>query len=96
MLASNGAFLLTDKPTRIFGETRTRIDHIITNDTCNVIYLCVFLGDISDHFPVACLVAHNSCSKKGRGKGSTGAPAGYATFYPGPALAGGVIKMGRG
>ena len=66
MLASNGAFLLIDKPTRMFGETRTLIDHIITNDPSNIIYPCVFLSDISDHFPVACFVANNYSSKKGR------------------------------
>ena len=66
MLASSGAFLLIDKPTRVFSETRTLNHHIITNDTCNIIYPCVFLCGISDHFSVACLVAINSSSKKGR------------------------------
>ena len=66
MLASNGAFLLIDKPTRMFGEPRTLIDHIVTNDTSNIIYPCMFFSDISDHFPVACLVANNSSFKNGR------------------------------
>ena len=64
MLASNGAFLLIDKPTRIFDETRTLTDHIITNDASNMIYPCVCVSDNSDHFPIACLVADNSSSKR--------------------------------
>ena len=39
---------------------------IITDDISNIVYPCVFLSEISDHFPFACLVAHNSSFKKGR------------------------------
>ena len=66
VLASTGANLFIDKPTRVFGETRTLINYIITNDTSNIIYPSVFLSDISDHFAVACLVANNSNSKNNR------------------------------
>ena len=34
------------------------MDHILTNDTSNIIYPCIFLSEISDNFPVGCLVAH--------------------------------------
>ena len=62
MLASNGVYSLLDKPTHISSETTTTIDHVITNDTHNTIYPCVFVSDISDHFPAACLVAKDSNS----------------------------------
>ena len=48
-----------DKPTRVTGSSSTTIDHILTTDTSNIIYSCIFLSKISDHFPVGCLVAHH-------------------------------------
>ena len=64
MISSNGAHMLIDKPTRISGDCSSIIDHIITNDCSNLIYPCVFLSDLSDHFPVACFVASNSSNSK--------------------------------
>ena len=58
-------YLLTNLPAYLVRRELLLII-IITNDTSNIIYPCVFLSDISDHFPVVCLVAHNSSFKKGR------------------------------
>ena len=54
MLSSNEAFSLIDKPTRVTGNSSRTIfvDHILTNDTSNIIPSCIFLSDISDHFPM--------------------------------------------
>ena len=41
MLTSNGAFLFIDKPTRVTNTSSSNIDHIITNDNKNVLYLCI-------------------------------------------------------
>ena len=56
MISSNGAFLPIDKHTRVIGNSRSIIDHVITNDISNTIFSCVFLSDISDHFPIAIIV----------------------------------------
>ena len=55
MLSSNGAFLSIDKHTRVIGKSRSTIDHVIINDI-SIIFPCVFLSDISDHFPIAIIV----------------------------------------
>ena len=68
LLSSNGAYMLIDIPTRVSGESKTTTDHVITNDIHNVIYPCVFLSDIGDHFPVACLVASAPKSSTGMPK----------------------------
>ena len=52
-ISSNGAFLPIDKHNRVIGNSRSIIDHVITNDISNTIFPCVFLNDISDHFPIA-------------------------------------------
>ena len=41
MVASNGAYSLIDKPTRITNTSQTVIDHIITHDT-QVLYILLF------------------------------------------------------
>ena len=56
MISSNGAFLPIDKHTRVIGNSRSIIDHVITNDISNTIFPCVFLSDISDHFSIAIIV----------------------------------------
>ena len=60
--------MLIDIPTRVSGESKTTADHVITNDIHKVIYPCVFLSDISDHLPVACLVASAPKSSTGMPK----------------------------
>ena len=71
MLSSNGAYMLINIPTRVSGESKTTIDHVTTNDIHNVIYPCVFLNDISDHMPVACLVASAPKSSTGMFKNNS-------------------------
>ena len=56
MISNNGAFLPIDKNTQIIGKSRSIIDHVITNDISNTIFQCIFLSDISDHFPIAIIV----------------------------------------
>ena len=56
MISSNGAFLPIDKHTRVIGKSRSIIDHVIRDDIANKIFPCVFLSDISDHFPIAIIV----------------------------------------
>ena len=56
MISSNGAFLPIDKHTRVLGNSGSIIDHVITNDISNTIFPCLFLSDISDHFPIAIIV----------------------------------------
>ena len=49
--------------TRVIGNSRSIIDHVITNDISNTIFPCVFLSDISDHFPMAIIV---ECKNKNK------------------------------
>ena len=42
--------------TRVIGNSRSIIDHIITNDISNTIFPCVLIIDISDHFFIAIIV----------------------------------------
>ena len=59
ILSSNRVFSHIDKPSNITGSLSTTIDHILTNDTSNIIYYLIFLSKISDHFPLGCLVAQH-------------------------------------
>ena len=56
MISSNGAFLPIDKHTRVIGNSKSIIDHVITNDISNIIFSCLFLSDINDNFPIAIIV----------------------------------------
>lgn len=49
--------LLITKPTRVYGDTKTLIDHIYTNDETNQIVRAgvVETKDVSDHYPVFCI-----------------------------------------
>ena len=57
MLWSNSTFQLINKPTRVTKQSTTIIDHILTNDTTNVIYPLILLSDITDHYPTACIIS---------------------------------------
>ena len=56
IILTNGAVLSIDKHSRVIGNSRSIIDHVITNDIFNTIFPCVFLSDISDHFLIAIIV----------------------------------------
>ena len=64
MLHSNFAFPVTNKATRVTDISKSTIDHIITNDISNLIYPCIFLCDLTDHYPVGCLGPHSESQKK--------------------------------
>ena len=63
MISSDGAFLPIDKYTRVIGNSRSIIDHVITNDISSTIFPCVFLNDISGHFPIAIIVEKKKNNK---------------------------------
>jgi len=64
MLTSNSALRLIDKPTRVTDLSATILDDVITNNISNVVHLCIFLSDLSDHYPVACIVSGKPSKKK--------------------------------
>ena len=66
MVASNRAYLLMDKPIRITNTSQTFIDHIITNDTISITYPIIFLSDITDHYPVACVLTNSIYEQKNK------------------------------
>ena len=62
MLYSNNCYMPIDKSTRVGNNTNTIINHVITNDTSNIIYPAIFTSDITDHFPTGCFVANPKIS----------------------------------
>ena len=56
IIFSSGAFLPIDKHTRVIGNSKSIIDQVITNDISNTIFPCVFISDISAHFPIVIIV----------------------------------------
>ena len=50
MVASNGAFSLIDKFTRMTNTPQTIIDRIITNETTNIMYSTIFYYSDMGHF----------------------------------------------
>jgi len=52
-----GLINLINKPNRATKETHTLIDHIYTNDSKNRMNSGICLGDISDHYPIFCIVS---------------------------------------
>ena len=67
MVASNEAYYsIIHKPTRITTASQTIIDLIITNDVTTITYLIIFLSDITDCCPMACVEvgdsSHKSCA----------------------------------
>jgi exonuclease III len=51
-ILTNGFLQLQTKATRIVGNSRTLLDHIITNVTNNSFCTGTLICDISDHFPI--------------------------------------------
>ena len=60
---SNGVYSLINKPTRLSRSSSSTIDHILTNDISNVILPCIILHDLTDHFPIACIIENRSSTK---------------------------------
>ena len=53
-LLSHGAFPLITKSTRVIENSATIIDHIISNDTINVLNPGIIQTDLTDHYPIFC------------------------------------------
>ena len=62
MLSSNNRNMLIDMPLRERNNSNTNINHVITNNTSNIIYPTIFTSDITDHFLVGCFVANPKIS----------------------------------
>ena len=54
LLLSHAGFLLITEPTRVTKNSATIIDHIISNDTINVLYPGIIQTDLTDHYPIFC------------------------------------------
>ena len=54
LLLSHRAFPLITKPTRVTVKSATIIDHIISNDTINVLYPGIIQTDVTDRYPIFC------------------------------------------
>jgi len=48
---------LVNKPTRVTKETHTLLDHVYTNDSKHRMNSGMCLWDISDHYPIFCVVS---------------------------------------
>ena len=63
-ISSNGDYSLIDKlqlqNTQVTNVSQTTIGHNVTNNLMHVIYLVVFLSDITDHYPIAYCVTRGS------------------------------------
>ena len=66
MLSSYSAIPLIDKPTRVAASSATFLDLIVTNDACRKTHPRIIRTDISDHFPVFCVVTDMLTSKNQR------------------------------
>ena len=60
MLRNNFAFAVINKATRVTDTSKSTIEYIVTNDISNLIYLC----DLTDHYPVGCLVKSLTANRK--------------------------------
>ena len=56
LIVSHGAMPVITIPTRVTSNSFTLIDHIITNSTELDLNPAVIEADISDHFPVLCII----------------------------------------
>ena len=56
LLLNHGAFPLITKPTRVTENSAIIIDHIINNNTINVLNPGVIYSDLIDYYPIFCSV----------------------------------------
>ena len=63
-ILSHGAILLITKPTRISNNSSTIIDHIITNDSKHEIQSFIVKSDLTDHYPIFCVINKNFTKNK--------------------------------
>ena len=63
-ILSNGAVPLITKPKRISNNSSTIIDHIITNDLKHELQSVIVKSDLTDHYPIFCVINKNSTNNK--------------------------------
>ena len=63
-ILSHGAIPLITKPTRISNNSSTIIDHIITNDSKHELQSFIVKSDLTDHYPIFCVINKNSTNNK--------------------------------
>ena len=63
-ILSHGAIPLITKPTRISNNSSTIIDHIITNDLKHELQSFIVKSDLTDHYPIFCVINKNSTNNK--------------------------------
>ena len=63
-ILSHGAIPLITKSTRISNNLSTIIDHIITNDSKHELQSFIVKSDLTDHYPIFCVINKNSTNNK--------------------------------
>ena len=63
-ILSHGAIPLITKPTRISNNSSTIIDHIITNDLKHELQSFIVKSDLTDYYPIFCVINKNSTNNK--------------------------------
>ena len=63
-ILSHGAIPLITKQTRISNNSSTIIDHIITNDSKHELQSFIVKSDLTDHYPIFCVINKNSINNK--------------------------------
>ena len=64
LLLSHVVFSLITIPTRVSENSVTIIDHIISNDTINELNPGIIQTDLTDHYPLFCVVKRFHCKDK--------------------------------
>ena len=63
-ILSHGSILLITKPTKISNNSSTIIDHIITNDSKHELQSFIVKSDLTDHYPISCVINKNFTNNK--------------------------------
>ena len=62
-LSSNGYFPIISLPTRVNDHSASIIDHIVTNDHLHSVSPGIIKCDLTDHYPIFCIVTNLSIKK---------------------------------
>ena len=63
MFSSNGCFPIISLPTRVNDHSASIIDHIVTNDHLHSVSQGIIKCDLTDHYPIFCIVTNLSVKK---------------------------------
>ena len=63
MLSNNGYFPIISLPTRVNDHSASIIDHIVTNDHLLSVSSGIIKCDLTDHYPIFCIVSNLSVKK---------------------------------